>query len=83
VGGVPTDAKYVIVNVTGVTVTHGGFVTVYKGASAVPVASNLNLDGPGSTGSNLAFVPVGADGNVQIFTQGGGHLVLDVFGWTK
>jgi hypothetical protein len=27
------------------------------------------------------MVPLGADGQVSIFTQSGGHLLADVFGW--
>ena len=83
VGSVPANAKYVIVNLTADQATNAGFVTVYPGATQPPLASNLNLDGPGATASNLAFVPIGADGNIKLYTQSGTHLVLDVFGWVS
>ncbi|MCU1368470.1 MAG: Peptidase propeptide, partial [Ilumatobacteraceae bacterium] len=83
VGAVPSDVKYVVVNVVGDQATDAGFVTVFPGALTRPTSSNLNLDGAGSTAANLAFVPVGADGNIQVYTQSGTHLVVDVFGWVK
>ena len=83
VGSVPADAKYVIVNLTADQATNDGYVTVYPGNTTPPVASNLNLDGAGATASNLAFVPIGDNGNIKLYTQSGTHLVLDVFGWVR
>ncbi len=83
VGSIPLDVKYVIVNVTSDAPMAPGFVTVHPGGTTLPLASNLNVDGPGTIAANLAFVPVGADGTVDLYTQNGGQLILDVFGWTE
>ncbi|MCU1392875.1 MAG: N-acetylmuramoyl-L-alanine amidase [Ilumatobacteraceae bacterium] len=83
VGAVPADVKYVVVNLTADQASGAGYVTVFPGGVTAPTASNLNLDGSGSIAANLAFVPVGADGNIQLFTQSGTHLIVDVFGWVK
>jgi len=83
VGPVPTDVKYVIINVTSDTPTAPGFITVYPGGTPRPLASNLNVDGPTTIAANLVFVPVGADGTVALYSQNGGHLIVDVLGWTR
>ena len=81
-GGVPASGvSAVVVNVTATEAREPGFVTVFPGATARPFASNLNVDRVGQTIPNLVIVPVGPDGRVNIFTQQGTHLVVDVAGY--
>ena len=81
-GGIPpTGVAAVVLQVTAVEATSPGFVTVFPGGSPRPLASNLNLERTGQIRANLAMVPVGPDGTVQLFTSAGTHLVADVAGY--
>ena len=81
-GGVPsTGAGSVVLNVTATEATGPGFVTVWPGQTARPNSSVLNLTAVGDTRPNAVLVPLGTDGAVNLFTQSGTHLVVDVAGW--
>ena len=70
-GGIPADVTAVVLNIT-VTNTHGsGFITAYDDGDpdGVPTVSNVNYVA-GQTVPNLAIVPVGLDGDVDL-TNGG------------
>jgi LPXTG-site transpeptidase (sortase) family protein len=61
-----------------------GYWTAFAAGAASPWASNLNIDLPFQTRSGQAIVPVGTiDGvaAIDVFSQSGGHLVIDVAGW--
>ena len=45
--GVPANALGAVLNVTGVTTTAPGYVTVYPAGTALPTASNVNFDRAG------------------------------------
>lgn len=79
--GVPAGASAVVVDVVA-TETAVGFWTAFPHGSSLPVASTLNIDEPGQTRSAQAIValPAGAT-SFQVFSMGGGHLVVDVAGW--
>jgi hypothetical protein len=81
-GDVPTTGvAAVTMNVVLTESSGSGFVTAWPSGEPRPTASNLNVEGVGSTISTLVTVPLGADGKVNLFTQSGGHLVADVAGW--
>jgi hypothetical protein len=81
-GGVPaTGATAAVVNVTMTGTNAPGFVTVYAGDVAQPLASNLNASSAGETIANLAIVPIGAAGTVKLFTERGTELIVDVVGY--
>jgi hypothetical protein len=81
-GGVPSSGvAAVTMDVIITDADRDGFVTVWPSGQPRPLASSLNVEGTGSTISNLVTVPLGPDGKVNIFTQSGGHLVADVSGW--
>jgi hypothetical protein len=81
-GGVPsTGVGSVVLNVTATEATGPGFVTVWPGQTARPNSSVLNLTAVGDTRPNAVLVPLGTDGSVNLFTQSGTHLVVDVAGW--
>jgi len=71
-------------NVTVTRPTAGpGFLTLYPGGTALPLASTLNYR-IGITRANNAIVPLGAGGEVIVHCgQGGGtaDLVVDVNGY--
>jgi Tol biopolymer transport system component len=83
VAGIPNtaDVKAVVLNVTAVDATAGGFVTVWPTGTPQPLASNLNLESSGQTRPNLVTVQVRADGAVSLFTSSGAHLLADVAGY--
>ena len=73
--------KYVLINLTSVDTTSGGFLTAYADGSSRPTVSNLNL-AVGKAVPNLALVPIGADGYIDIYNASGSVDVLaDVEGY--
>lgn len=81
VGGVPTNASAVVLNVTAVNGTAPSHLTVWPAGVTRPEASNLNF-GPGQVRPNLVVVKVGGNGNVALFNNSGSvHVVADVVGW--
>jgi hypothetical protein len=80
-GNVPASgASAVVLSVTGVD-SSAGFVTAWPSGQTRPNASNLNTDFRGQTVAAHVIVPLGPGGNVDLYTSGGGHLVVDVVGW--
>jgi hypothetical protein len=81
VGGVPTGATAVVLNVTATGPTASSHITVWPNGVAMPTASNLNVT-PGLTVANLVMVRVGDGGKVRLFNNSGStHLIADVVGW--
>jgi hypothetical protein len=78
--GVPSDAVAVVVNLTA-TVTGTGFWTAYPVGQSRPTASNLNIDQPGQTRAGQAIVLLSGAPAFNVYSQGGGHLIVDVAGW--
>jgi hypothetical protein len=61
-----------------------GYLTAYPSdASSVPVSSTVSFLA-GVTTSNLALVPVGADGSITITNRSpGANVIVDVVGWVS
>ncbi|MEW1953880.1 hypothetical protein [Terrabacter sp. NPDC080008] len=80
--GVPSSgAAAVLLSVTVTATTGSGYVTAYASGTTRPAISNLNYV-TGQTVTNLALVPVGADGAVTLSVSGGAaQLVADVSGY--
>jgi hypothetical protein len=83
---IPAGVTAVVLNVT-VTNAHGsGFITVYDDGdpNGVPTSSNVNYVA-GQTVPNLVVVPVGQDGDVDLFNggdkAGAVDLIADVTGY--
>lgn len=76
-----------VLNITALGPSPAGYWTVYPHDGARPDASNLNIDELASlTGTNLAIpnlvtVPVGPSGIVDVYSSGGGHLIVDFLGY--
>ena len=84
VGGVPTDVAHVAAVIANITAVGGqvGYVTAW-GSGPMPLASVLNIDGPGQTVANLAVVPVGSDGKIRLYSSSGTQLIVDVQGYIE
>jgi hypothetical protein len=77
---IPDDAVAVAVNIT-TTETEGPDVfTAFAAGGRVPHASSLNADAPGQTRAAAAIVPVG-DGDIDVYTLRGNHVIVDVVGY--
>jgi hypothetical protein len=81
--GVPLDAAAVAVTVTVTESARSGYVQVVPsgGPTALGASSNLNVDRPGQTVSNLVLVPLGGDGAITFFDTSGSQLVVDLVGY--
>lgn len=83
VGSVPADAGAVVMNVTVVSPTLGGYVTVWPSGTARPNTSSLNM-AAGQTVANLVVVKLGADRAVGLYNNAGTtHLLADVVAWAR
>lgn len=69
----------VALNLTVTSTRAPGFLSAYPCAAGRPVVSNANYVA-GDTLASAAIVPVGADGNVCVFTSDATHLVVDASG---
>jgi alpha-tubulin suppressor-like RCC1 family protein len=80
--GVPASGvSAVVFNLTATRAVGAGFVTAYPGDETLPLASNLNVIGPGATRANSAIVPVAPDGTVKLYTSVATHLLADITGY--
>ena len=81
-GGIPTSGVgAVVMNVTATNADAIGYVTVWPTGVDRPLASNLNFLA-GQSVANLVIVPVGANGRVSLYNNGGfTDLIADVLGW--
>jgi hypothetical protein len=81
-GGVPASgAVAVAFNLTAVDSAAAGYFTASPSGQARPVVSNLNVTARGQTVANLVVVRLGTNGAVDLFSQTGGDLVVDVAGF--
>lgn len=80
--GVPVDGvASVVLNVTAVSPTEAGYLTVHPSGMPAPRASNVNF-AAGDVVPNLVVAQLGADGTVSVLNGSGTtQLVVDVFGW--
>jgi hypothetical protein len=77
----PTNVAAAIVNVTTTQTTAPGFFTAFPGGAIQPTASTLNASQTDETIANLSVVKVGPTGTIQLFSEAGGHLIVDVVGY--
>jgi hypothetical protein len=79
--GVPSDVRAVSLNLATIAFANG-YLTAYPCDRPRPLASNLNYV-PLLVGTNLATVPVAADGSVCIFSYKPALIVADLVGWYR
>ena len=78
---IPSAAAGVALNVTVVTPTDSGFLTVFPKGTAPPTASTLNYTA-GQIVPNGTLVKVGADRSISLYANAGcPHVIVDVVGW--
>jgi uncharacterized protein YkwD len=81
-GGLPASGvAAVALNVTMTDTTGAGYLTVWPGGRARPGTSSINASATGQTIANQVIAQVGTDGTVQLFTERGAHLIVDITGW--
>jgi hypothetical protein len=82
-GPVPAGVGVVVLNLTATHATAAATVTAWADGQAKASASTLSVT-VGQTVANLAVVPVGADGMVDLAVSGPGtvQLIADVFGYS-
>ncbi|MDH6136334.1 hypothetical protein P3T37_005759 [Kitasatospora sp. MAA4] len=81
-GSIPSRVSAVVVNLTVTNPTDSGFITAYADGGVRPSTSNVNFTA-GQTVPNMAIVPVGADGYIDLFNSGlaSVDLIADVTGY--
>ena len=80
-GGVPTDAKSAVLNVTATEADAVSYLTVWPAGQGRPDSSSLNTS-PGLTVPNLVITKLGKGGVVDLYNAFGTvHVIADVVGW--
>jgi len=79
--GVPASATAVVVNLTEADATATSFLTAYGAGASRPTVSNLNFN-PGDVRANRATVPVGTNGQIEVYNHSGNvHVDVDIDGY--
>jgi peptidoglycan hydrolase-like protein with peptidoglycan-binding domain len=77
---IPAGASAVALNITAVTPSSPGFITVWPCDVARPDASNLNFAVGGAV-ANSVVAPVGASGKVCFYSNQATDFLVDITGW--
>jgi hypothetical protein len=77
---IPAGASAVALNITAVTPSQPGFITVWPCDVARPDASNLNFAVGGAV-ANSVIAPVGATGRVCFYSNQETDFLVDITGW--
>ena len=77
---VATDATSVVMNLTAVGPTAGGYVTAFPCDQALPNTSSVNY-AVDQTVPNYVTAKLAADKSVCLFTSASAHLLVDLQGW--
>ncbi len=77
---IPAGASAVAINITAVTPSLPGFITVWPCDVARPDASNLNYVTGGAV-ANSVIAPVGASGKVCFYSNQETDFLVDITGW--
>lgn len=80
--GIPAEAKAIALNVTAVTPTDTGNLTLFPGDQGVPSTSALSFR-TAQTRANNGIIKVGLDGSLGIANKSAGtvHVIVDVMGY--
>jgi hypothetical protein len=87
IGGIPTNATGVVLNVTTVGYGTPGWITIYPNGQPVPPTSTLNFDVSEYAMANGSIIALGTSGEVcvQVGTvnsaAGSAQVILDVVGY--
>lgn len=81
VAGVPSDASAVVVELSAIDPTSGGYLSVYPAGSSRPVVSELNFT-PGVDVTNLVIATLPTSGVIDVYNYSGTtQVTVDVLGW--
>lgn len=80
--GIPVGAGAVVLNVTAVSPSAAGYLSVWPSGVPMPGTSNVNFT-PGVIVPNLVVAGIGSNGRVSIYngSSGTSDVVVDVMGW--
>jgi hypothetical protein len=80
--GVPHEATAALMNLTVVTPTGGGFLTVYPSGFNQPISSNVNF-APGQVVANSVLSSIGGNGRIVLVNGSGGttDALVDLSGY--
>jgi hypothetical protein len=87
VGGVPSAASAVALNLTIVDADRPGFASLWStpvGTSAPvgnPTTSSVNVGSVGATVANMSVIALSTDGSLNLFSDAGGYAVVDLAGY--
>jgi hypothetical protein len=79
-GGIPAEAVSAALNVTAVSPSGTGYLTVWPCGQAMPGTSNLNFTA-NETVANFAQAAIGAGGRICVASPVRTDVVIDVTGW--
>lgn len=80
--GIPADPSAVAINVVAVTPDNGGFITIYPSGSMRPTASSMNYEaGKILANEVIARTTLGQANDLEIFSQYGTDVVIDIVGY--
>jgi hypothetical protein len=79
-GGVPSDATAVVVNVTATNTQAPGYLTLYPAGTSPPTASNLNWT-TGETVANQATIKLNSQGQLSMVSSAPTDAIIDVEGY--
>lgn len=78
--GVPLSASAVVVNITAV-IANPGFWSAFPDGQSFSGTSSLNLDAGGQTRAGQAIVNLVGTNRFKVYSDQGGHLLVDVVGY--
>ncbi|MGI9643886.1 MAG: hypothetical protein ACR2O6_01090, partial [Ilumatobacteraceae bacterium] len=84
VAGVPgTGVDSVVVIVSGLSPPGPGkgWLAAFAGGTALPPASNVNVNGNTDVRVNTAVVPLGVDGSIDVYLFDVANVIVEVVGW--
>jgi hypothetical protein len=82
VAGIPADASAVVVNLTAVGATAITYLTAWADQASRPAVSNLNPGRNQGPTPNLAVVPIGSNGYIDIYNAVGSvNVIADIVGY--
>jgi hypothetical protein len=77
----PKNAKALLLNVTAVNAQGQNFLTLWSGKGGRPKVSNLNTYEKGQTVGNMAIVQLGDFNTFALYSEKGGHVIIDIQGY--
>jgi hypothetical protein len=81
-GGIPATATAVVLNVTAVSHTANGWLTLYPSGQAMPATSTLNFDAREFAIANNAVARLGSSGQVCVNSgNSSANVILDAIGY--